>query len=234
MHTAGRALLLVLAAAAIAPLHAAGPDIPETASRDIDFVPKGWKLYDKAEGDLNGDGTTDSVLVIQENDPNKVIDNPDGFGVDHYAANQRILLFVLSDADYSFRLAGRDDLVIPDRNSPTIDDPYSGLAIKDGKATLFLRFWASAGSWYMSSHQFHFRWDGKAMQVIGYDGLEVHRASGVLKEVSVNYLTGRRKDVVGSISDDSEQEGTWSKVAPGSKPKVGSIGNGFDFLPFPP
>jgi len=229
------AILPVLAMAAIAPLHAAGPDIDETANRDIDFVPRGWKLYDKAEGDLNGDGVSDSVLVIQATEPDKVIDNPDGLGVERYDANQRILLFVLSDAESRFRLAGRDDLIIPDHASATIDDPYTDIDISEGKATLHVNFWASAGTWYTSSHQFHFRWGGKAMQVIGYDRVEVHRGTGALREVSVNYLTGRRKDVVGSISDDTpSKEEIWSDIPPGSRPTIGSIGNAFDFLPFAP
>ena len=134
-------------AALAGPLNAETPEIPQQAHRDIDFVPWGWDLFDKVQGDLNGDGREDSILVIQANDPNKRIENPDGFGVDRYDENQRILLFILSGDDGFLRLAGRDDWVIPDHNSPTMDDPYAGIVINDDKASLTIRFWANAGSW---------------------------------------------------------------------------------------
>ena len=225
-----RSLVAALAVAAAMPAYAVSPEISETETRDIDFVPAGWKLYDKAEGDLNGDGVSDSVLVIQATDPELVIDNPDGFGVPRYDANQRILLFVISDPEGYLKLAGRDDLVIPDRSSPTIDDPYSDVEIKDGKATLYLNFWASMGSYGTSWHQFHFRWDGAQMAVIGYDGGTVHRASGETRSVSLNYLSNRRKDSTGMIDKD-ETDDSWSAIPPGSAPEVGKIGDGFEFLP---
>ena len=225
-----RLLLAALVMAAATPAHAASPEISQSETRDIDFVPAGWKLYDKAEGDLNGDGVSDSVLVIQATDPERIIDNPDGFGVPRYDSNQRILLFVLSSPEGHLRLAGRDDAVIPDRDSPTIDDPYSDIEIKDGKATLYLNFWASMGSYMTSWHQFHFRWDGAQMAVIGYDGGTVHRASGETRSASLNYLTNRRKDTTGMIDRDKTED-RWSSIPPGSAPRLGAIGNGFEFLP---
>lgn len=237
----GPKLRLFLVAAAIsqsAHLHAKSPEIPQRAHRDIDFVPEGWKLYDKAEGDLNGDGIVDSVLVIQETDPAKVIDNPGGFGVDRYDANRRILLFVMSRArgglqdSGGLHLVGRDDQVIPPRDNPAMDDPYTDIEIVDGKATLQLNLWYSAGSWYTSSYRFHFRWDSEAMQVIGYDGYVTHRASGEFEQVSINYLTMKRKDVKGNRVDEEHGKESWSSVKPADKLTLGAIGNGFEAVGF--
>ena len=77
------------------------------------------------------------------------------------------------------------------------------------------------------------------MEVIGYDGVEFHRASHESREVSINYLTGQRKDVTIPARDrageqEPEPQESWSKIAPSSQPKLGEIGNGFEFLPLSP
>ncbi|WP_114521804.1 hypothetical protein [Altererythrobacter sp. ZODW24] len=202
--------------------------INQTTFRPIGFVPAGWKLYDKVDGDLDGDGRLDSALIIQRNDPAGVISNPDGFGYDSYDSNPRILLVTIQDKLGQYQLVGRSDEIVPDRDSPTIDDPYEAMLIKDGKLHLDLRFFASAGTWSMFSRSFQFRWDGKAMALIGFDMSYVHRGSGEMQQASVNYLTGRRQDSSGNISDD-EPNWVWSDLPEGYKPKLGDIGNGFDF-----
>lgn len=230
-----RRAVLAAALAATSPLAAqserAVPPIAETALRDIDFVPFGWKLYDKAQGDLNGDGLEDSVLVIQRNEPSLVIENPDSLGAESYDANPRSLLFILSDPEGPMRLVGRDDTIIPDWDSPNLDNPLDSIDIGGGgKVTLWIRYWSSAGAWEMSNRLFHFRWDGEGMVLIGYDSIEVHRATLDFKEVSINYLTGRRKDVVGNMDQDKDEE-TWSEIDKSSKPVLGNIGNAFEFNP---
>lgn len=229
-----RAMLLLLAAMAMpAAAHAqdTSPKIAETAWRDIDFVPAGWKLFDKVEGDLNGDGREDSVLVIQRNDPALIIANPNGYGVENYDSNPRILLIALREADFQLRIVGRDDTIIPDWDNPNIDDPFDSIDIGGGgKVTLWIRYWASMGSWSMSNRQFHFRWDGEGMDLIGYDFIETHRATLDFTQTSINYLTGRRQDVEGNMDSGEDQE-SWSRIDKAAKPALGSIGNAFDFNP---
>lgn len=230
-----RRAVLVAALAATPPLAAQSgegvPPIAEKAQRDIDFVPPGWKLYDKVQGDLNGDGLEDSVLVIQRNEPSLLIENPDGFGVEAYDANPRSLLFILADPEGPMRLVGRDDAIIPDWDSPVIDNPFASIVIDErGKVTLGISFWASAGAWEMSNRQFHFRWDGRTMDLIGYDFMEVHRATLDFTQVSINYLTGRRQDVTGNMDAGTEEE-SWSKIDKAAKPRLGSIGNAYKFHP---
>lgn len=230
-----RRAALLAAFAATSPLAAQVgegiPPIAETAQRDIDFVPFGWKLYDKIQGDLNGDGLEDSVLVIQRNEPSLVIENPDGLGVESYDANPRTLLFILADPQGPMRLVGRDDTIIPDWDSPNLDNPLDSIDIGGGgKVTLWIRFWSSAGAWQMSNRQFHFRWDGRAMELVGYDYIEVDRSTLDYTETSINYLTGRRKDRTGNMDEETEEE-RWSNIDKASKPRLGSIGNAFEFHP---
>jgi hypothetical protein len=202
--------------------------IRQTSFRPIQFVPAGWKLLDKADGDLNGDGRLDAALIIQRNDPAGIISNRDGLGFDTYDTNPRIVLVTIQDDLGQYQLVGRDDDIIPDHDSPTIDDPYEMMMIEGGKLKLDLRFFANAGSWSMFTHRFQFRWDGKAMVLIGFDMAYVHRASGEMKQTSINYLTGKRQDSIGNISD-SAPEWIWTDLPSKARLRLGEIGNGFDF-----
>ncbi|MEL6529317.1 MAG: hypothetical protein AAFQ27_05105 [Pseudomonadota bacterium] len=204
------------------------PAIGDIHWRDIDFVPFGWKLFDKAEGDLDGDGRVDSVLIIQKNDPDLVIENPDGLGMDRYDSNPRMVLVALQSNPGQYKLVVRDAAIIPDHNAPTISDPFEDLRIHNGSLHLDLAFFANAGSWTAFNRRFQFRWNGDAMALIGFESSHVHRGSGEIEMVSVNYLTGRRKDAKGNISDD-ETHWRWRDVQKGNRPVLGSIGNGFDF-----
>lgn len=206
------------------------PELAENATRPIDLIPRGWKLYDKVDGDLNGDRLSDSVLVIQVNDPQGIIFNPDGLGYDYVDCNQRALLVVFQQGAGDFHVAASSDAIIPDWSSPTINDPYNGVEIANGALMLALEFWANAGSWETRSQKFRFRWNGEDMALIGYDDQSVHRGSGDVQQTSVNYLTGKRKDAKGSISDD-QQNWVWSDVNKGSAPVLDTVGNGFEFTP---
>ncbi|MGB7407825.1 MAG: hypothetical protein WA908_04915 [Pontixanthobacter sp.] len=202
--------------------------IASTAFRPIDFVPVGWKLFDKFDGDLNGDDRIDAAIVIQRNDPQAIIADPDGLGMDRYDANPRILLIALRNHLWQYRIVSRNDRIIPDHDSPTIGDPYEDMRIADGVLHFDLDFFANAGSWETYNRRFQFRWNGAAMALIGFDMTHVHRGSGVLRQTSVNYLTGKRKDADGSIEDDTT-EWRWSDISPDHRPVMSEIGNGFRF-----
>lgn len=207
------------------------PELLESSASRLDFVPRGWKLSDKVDGDLNGDGREDFVLIVQRNEPAGEIENPEGLGYDHFDCNPRMLLVILSDAEEGrYRLGGSDATIIPDWIAPTYDDPYSGMSIDKGVVVLELGFWANAGSWLMFTRTFRFRWNGQEMALIGYDANLVHRGSGEMKQTSVNYLSGKRKDAEGTISDETGKW-VWSDMPKRPSPILGKIGDGFMFEP---
>ncbi len=199
-----------------------------TSFRDIEFVPDGWKLFDKSEGDLDGDGRTDSVLIIQKNDPSLVIENERSLGMDRYDSNPRAVLVILQDHLGQYKLVAKSDTIIPDHDSPTISDPFEQVRIDKGSLHLGIAFFANAGSWSTSSRRFQFRWDGKAMALIGFEMSHVQRNTGEMRQSSVNYLSKRRRDSEGKISD-SKANWKWSDIPKGTAHTLGSLGNGFAF-----
>ena len=95
---------------------------------------------------------------------------------------------------------------------------------------LSVAFFANAGSWSMFNRQFQFRWDGETTALAGFESSDVHRGSGGMRRTSVNYLTGRRKDAIGNITEDTD-DWKWSDLPKDAKTALGSIGNGFEFEP---
>lgn len=203
--------------------------IGKTAWRDINFVPPRWKLFEKMTGDLNGDGLTDSVLIVQKNDPAKMIENKRSLGMDYYDANPRVVLVLLQKNAGEYHLVAADTGIIPDHDSPTISDPYEDMRIDKGTLHLHIVSFANAGGWSTSNRRFQFRWDGEAMALIGFDGVELKRNTGDIYQLSINYLTGKRKDAEGNIADDDETDWKWSDLPKGTAHALGSIGNAFEF-----
>lgn len=69
------------------------PKVPEQAKTIEGFVPTGWKIEQKIEGDLNKDNTMDTVLELIQNPP--VADGD----------SQRKLLIITQNADKSLHKA---------------------------------------------------------------------------------------------------------------------------------
>ena len=76
-----------------------------------------------------------------------------------------------------------------------------------------------------------FRWQGQAFLLAGYDRSEVQRNSGETRDISVNYLTGKRKTVKGSIADDKPGRAVWTREKPHAPIMLDAIPNGMEWDP---
>lgn len=208
--------------------------IPFNSASAEGFVPDGWYLEKSVEGDLDKDGLPDLALIIRQNDPKLVIEG-NGLGTDPYDGNPRTILVALKQAGGGYLRIAQNDQIIPVTGGAMIDDPIDNasdgsLTIDKGVMRLNIGFWSSAGSWDMFNRTFSFRLKGRQLGLIGYDNHHVHRGSGALNIVSINYLTRRKKTEIGSIEDDHVPE-VWSKIS--RKPLIlfDDIGSGYEFDP---
>jgi len=121
-----------------------------------DFVPRNWRIIDIANGDLNADNIDDAALVIQEMDPKNILIN-DGMGIDTLDSNPRMLLILFKDTlSNTYRLKDISKTFILNHYSPTMDDPFDGIAISNNILRIGFHFWFSAGSWFQSSMEYKF------------------------------------------------------------------------------
>ena len=74
--------------------------VPAAGTRAEDFVPRGWKIDGRAEGDLNGDGRADHVLQLVPED------TPDNRSINDNAPLGNALVILLATDNGRFRRAG--------------------------------------------------------------------------------------------------------------------------------
>lgn len=217
------------------------PDLPRVhypllvqhAASPEGFVPNGWVLEKKIEGDLNGDGAPDFVLVLHQKSRRNIIKNPDGMGEPEYDSNPRILAVLFADKKSGgYALNADNHLLIPRRDSPTISDPFNGVKIVSGSIRVDIQSWTSAGSWFASNRTFTFRYQNGSMILIGFDSYDYHRGSGAYAKASVNYLTRKAEITKGIENDKKTKKVKWKVLAADCPmPSLQQIGDGFEFQP---
>ncbi len=191
------------------------PELRETAAELRGFVPAGWRLEAKADGDLNRDGLTDAVFVLRQDNPANVVSNLDGLGADTLDTNPRILAVALREKGQpNYRLILANHALIPRHEDPVLDDAFAGpenLSVANGAFSVTLDFFASAGSWEMGQTKLTFRFQNHRFELIGLDRSRTNRGTGETEEVSINLSTGRASTTVGTIAEDA-QKTTWQSL----------------------
>lgn len=234
----GRVSLLLLCASAMGAAQSPGdqpippvtyPDIPRQAVRLEEFVPEGWKLEARADGDLNRDGLSDSALVLHMDDPRNLVSS-DWDPEQKYDSNPRMLIIAFARKDGEYDLAAADHQLIPRLENQNQEDPFDGVEIANGALRVNMHVFMSAGGWWMGTYRYTFRWQDGAFKLIGFDRDGVTRNSGETDAVSINYLTGRKLVKSGSIESDKE---TTRRLTIPRKPllDLAEVGDGLMFDP---
>lgn len=180
------------------------------------FIPKGWKTLKKETGDLNNDKLKDIVLIVEENNKENVIKN-ESLGSSTLNLNSRgIIILLKNKSSYTKALENYD--FIPSENdeeSPCLSDPLTegGLNITNGILTITLNYWYSCGSWFTNSNSYKFRYQENKFKLIGLDCREMHRASGEATEISINFLTKKKKVTTGiNEFNESTPKVKWENI----------------------
>lgn len=204
-----RILLSIISIIFIPKLVLSQEKFPELSSQGKslnDLIPKNWKILSTSNGDLNKDGISDLVFVIENTDERNIHVNENGFGVDSINLNPRILAIYFGNVNggYMKNLQSNEFIILQD--SPTMDEPFDGVEIlKNGVLKIDFHFWFSAGSWMMSSHTYKFRFQNNQFELIGYDASEIHRATGETTDYSINFST-RKMEKITTTFDENEEE----------------------------
>lgn len=187
-------------------------EIPNSGKDVKDFVPKGWKIFKQAEGDLNKDKKNDVVLIIEDTNSANIFKN-ESLGNPEINLNLRYLL-ILFKTEKGYELKEINKTFLPTEGSedtPCLSDPLmdGGIEIKNGAIVLALNYWLSCGSWYTSTNTYTFRYQKNEFELIGFDSQEFHRASGEMSSVSINFSTKKMSitsggNMFGEDSDGNE------------------------------
>ena len=155
--------------------------------------------------------------MIEQDDPAKRIKNA-GLGPDELNTNPRRLVF-LSRTFAGYKRVGSSDNFLPpegDSDTPCLADPLEegGMDLRRGVLSINLNYWLSCGSWSTSKVTFKFRLEKGRYRLIGFDRSSFARNGGTGEEISINYLTNRKKVTTGVQIFEPEAD------TPVTKPKV--------------
>jgi len=226
--------LLVLLAAQwpgdqkIPPVHYPVP--PRHAATVNGFVPKGWKLTEKALGDLNGDRIPDAALVLWMADPANRI-HPSFDPKTRYDTNPLMLVVAFGSKSGGYDLALANHRLIPRRTNPNQDPAFNGVAIANGVLRVKMHEFLEAGGWRSGTCSFAFRWEGSALRLIGYDRDAIIKDTGATEVVSANYPARRLVVTTGTMAGDTPDQ--TKTIALPAKPRLtlDEVGDGLMFEP---
>ena len=155
--------------------------VPAEGAKEQEFVPGGWKVDGRVEGDLDGDGRADRVLrlVPRDYDSSGIVAAPES----------QALLVLLSAEGGRLRRAGLATKLLV----PVVPQYGVQLNVKNGVLVVNQNF----GMTEVSDLTHRFRYDPASgrLLLIGKDTFSYHRPQGPdwpAVKISENYLTGVR------------------------------------------
>jgi len=144
------------------------PTIPNTGQKEENFIPKNWKMLKKVQGDMNKDNLTDTALVIENNDGNRIL----------------LLLF---GKNKSFKLSvSSANTVLCRQCGGVLGDPF--MDIKIDKGVLIIDHYGGSRDRWGFTHRFRFQ--NNNWYLIGEDKFSGDNLTLESKTYSINYLTG--------------------------------------------
>ena len=146
-----------------------------------DFIPKGYKLFEKISGDLNKDGLEDCVLIIKATRKDGFVKNSFDKVVDR---NRRGIIILFTEKN-GYKLASKNYNCFSSENEDGGNYFSPELWVEERKGNLYLRYCHGRyGYW-----EYCFRYQGSDFMLIGFEASH-DRGPVVLFKTSINFLTG--------------------------------------------
>ena len=155
--------------------------VPAEGSSVKDFLPRGWKVGARAEGDLNGDRLSDQVLQL-------VPEDYDSTGISAAPEAQALLVLLAGDSGNLKRAGLATKLLVP-----VVPQYILDISIKNGVLVINQNFGMTEVA--DLTHRFRYEPEPGRFLLIGKDRFNYHRPQGPTwpaTKISENYLTGVR------------------------------------------
>ncbi len=168
------------------------PVLPATGTKIESFVPKGWHVHEKAEGDLNKDNLPDIVVVVEADKAVKSLKETDN------DQQPRILFVAFKQADGSYKLSIQsNESIMLSNEGGVFGDPWAGLVIERG--TLLVQFYGGSSSRW--GYDYRWRFQNNDWFLIGatYTSSSTHDAS--YEKYDFNLITGATEISKGTGED---------------------------------
>lgn len=155
--------------------------VPAQGKAVENFVPKGWKIQDKVEGDINGDRGADTVLTLIQ---------AGGTEIDRARA---LVVLVKQGNGQLQRLAVANKLLLCSLCAGMLGGPDgAGANIEIKKGVIIVSQLSGSREARNRTHRFWIDKSSKRLVLIGKDIVDYDRATGDSTSTSSNYLTGQQ------------------------------------------
>jgi hypothetical protein len=178
----------------------------EQKQNPTDFLPKGYVVFEKINGDFNKDGSDDCVLIIKGTDKNQIIEDEYSEQLDR---NRRGIIVLLNkNGHYELAVKNYDCFSSECEDGGVYFPPMLSVEIKNGN--LFVHYaHGRFGYW-----RYNFRYQNSDFELIGYESS--YGGAIVNRETSINFLS--KKKLVKENTNDTARGGdevfkeTWEKI----------------------
>jgi hypothetical protein len=178
----------------------------EQKQNPTDFLPKGYVVFEKINGDFNKDGIDDCVFIIKGTDKNQIIIDKDRGQLDR---NRRgIIVLLKKNGQYELAVKNYDCFSSECEDGGVYFPPMLSVEIKNGN--LFVHYaHGRYGYW-----RYNFRYLNSDFELIGYESS--YGGAIVNRETSINFLS--KKKLVKENTNDTARGGdevfkeTWEKI----------------------
>jgi hypothetical protein len=170
----------------------------ETKQKPIDFLPKGYIVFETINGDLNKDGIDDCVLIIKGTDTNKIVADEYRGKLDR---NRRGIIVLFSKkGQYELALKNLECFSSENEDGGVYFAPELSTEIKKGN--LYFHYGHGRyGYW-----KYTFRFQNSNFELIGYDASDNH-GPVINSETSINFSTKIKQTKINTNeSADSGEE----------------------------
>ena len=180
-----------------------------TAKNTSEFIPSGYVVSQKIQGDLNKDKQEDEVLIIKGTDKANFVNHETRGKLDR---NRRgIIIALKTNAGYELALDNLECFVSENEDGGVYLPPDMDVYIEKGN--LIIHYYYGRYGW----ESYNFRYQNSDFELIGYD-ISERQWGKISKEVSINFMT-KNMLIRENINIDAEDEideifkETWKKFS---------------------
>ena len=167
------------------------------------FVPPGWSLISKTEGDLNKDQLNDLAIVVEKADSYEI----DG---ETKTNTLRILGIFLKQKNGSYIKHTQSNTFIISRKNENNFEPFQGLSVtNEGYLEILFQHWTADAVWFVTIHSYKFTLQNNKFELVQYNTNETDRNTGESTDISVDFVAKKKHIYISNyLTDVTPQEET--------------------------